>query len=264
MNIFVRELKANLKSLLVWSAIIALLIVMAVSKFSAFASDPATLKILDDLPKAVLDVFQMNTFNMTTIVGLYGIMYVYFALMAGLFAVMLGSDIISKEERDKTVEFSLTLPVARHQVITGKLLAAVVHCIAFELAIGVFSLIFTATYSPDGAFYRFLALILVALFVTQMVFLAIGILLGAALKQYKQASSIAVAVLMITYIFSILMDLEKNLNFLRYFTPFKYFNLLTLLNESKFEPFYLVLSLLIVAASLGAAYWAYARRDLYI
>ena len=42
MNIFMRELKANLKSLLIWSGIILLLIIMAVVKFSAFAGDPST------------------------------------------------------------------------------------------------------------------------------------------------------------------------------------------------------------------------------
>lgn len=40
MAIFFRELKANLKSLLIWSAIIALLIVIAVAKFAAFAGNP--------------------------------------------------------------------------------------------------------------------------------------------------------------------------------------------------------------------------------
>ena len=39
MNIFLRELKANLRSLLIWSAIIILLIFMAVTKYSAFAGD---------------------------------------------------------------------------------------------------------------------------------------------------------------------------------------------------------------------------------
>jgi hypothetical protein len=33
---------------------------------------------------------------------------------------MWGSDIISKEERDKTIEFSLTLPVKRSKLISGK------------------------------------------------------------------------------------------------------------------------------------------------
>ena len=44
MNIFLRELKANLKSLVIWSVIITVLIIMAVSKFTAFAGDPETIE----------------------------------------------------------------------------------------------------------------------------------------------------------------------------------------------------------------------------
>ena len=40
MNIFVRELRANLKSLVTWSLIVTFLIIMAAAKFSGFANDP--------------------------------------------------------------------------------------------------------------------------------------------------------------------------------------------------------------------------------
>ncbi|MGE5225083.1 MAG: ABC transporter permease subunit, partial [Omnitrophica WOR_2 bacterium] len=106
MNIFFRELKANLKSLIIWSVIIFLLIMIAVAKFSAFASDPQMLKILDSLPPAMLDALNMRAFNLTTLSGFYGLMFIYFGLMGAIAAAMWGSDIISKEERDKTVEFS--------------------------------------------------------------------------------------------------------------------------------------------------------------
>ena len=56
-------------------------------------------------------------------------MFTYFALMLSIAAAMWGSDIISKEERDKTVEFSLTLPVTRSRLVTAKALAALVNCI---------------------------------------------------------------------------------------------------------------------------------------
>mgnify|MGYP000943501761 FL=1 len=73
MNIFFRELKANLKSLLIWCFIIALLILIAVSKFAAFAGDPEMLKILDTMPPAVMEAMNMNAFNLTTLIGFYEI-----------------------------------------------------------------------------------------------------------------------------------------------------------------------------------------------
>ena len=111
MNIFRRELKANFKSLLIWAGVVILFVVLGVSKFSAYYNNPDMLQVLNDLPQQVLDVFNMQAFNLTTLSGFFGIMFSYYALLLSIAAAMWGADIISKEERDKTVEFSLTLPV---------------------------------------------------------------------------------------------------------------------------------------------------------
>ena len=264
MNIFLRELKANLKSLLIWSGFIVFFIYMGMAKFSAFAGDEEMMKMLEGFPQELLDVFQMNAFNLTTVSGFFGVMFTYFALITAIFAVMLGSDIISKEERDKTVEFSLTLPITRSKLITGKILAALVNCIVFVLVIWGGTILLSQSYGPDASFYEFLRLCIIALFFIEMIFLAIGVLLGCAMKQYKRANSVAVSLLLGTYFLSIISGLNENLEFLKYFSPFKYFNPVKLLNESKFEPVYLWISLGIVIVSVIGAYLTYSKRDLYI
>lgn len=264
MNIFFRELKANLKSLLIWSAVIALLIIMAVAKFSAFAGDPELLKMLDSMPPALLEALSMRAFNLTTLSGFYGIMLIYFALMSAIAAAMWGSDIISKEERDKTVEFSLVLPVSRSRVITAKALAALVNCIAFVLITWGVSFVATLSYKPDAAFYSFLALEMQAMFIIELIFLAIGLLLGCAMKQYKRSGSTAVAIILAAYFLSILAAMNANLDFLKYFTPFKYFDAGELFRTGRMNGTYLVISAAIVVACVAAAYWRYNRRDLYI
>jgi ABC-2 type transport system permease protein len=264
MNIFLRELKANLKSLVIWSVIIALLIMLAVAKFSAFAGDPEMLKMLDSMPPALLDALSMRGFNLTTISGFYGVMLIYFALMAAIAAAMWGSDSISKEERDKTVEFSLVLPVTRSRVVTAKALAALVNCIAFVLITWGVSLVAVRSYNPDQAFYNFLALEMQAMFVIELIFLALGLLLGCAMKQYKLSGSAAVAIILVTYFMSIVSAMQKDLDFLKYFTPFKYFDAGELFRNGKMDGTYLLLSATIIIVSVAAAYWSYNKRDLYI
>ncbi len=123
-------------------------------------------------------------------------MFTYFALLLGIAAAMWGSDVISKEERDKTVEFALTLPVTRSRVVTAKALAALVNCITLLLVTWGVSLVSAQSYAPDDKFYRFLALLMLALFILELIFLAIGLFLGCAMKRYKQVTSVAVAVLL--------------------------------------------------------------------
>jgi ABC-2 type transport system permease protein len=264
LNIFIHEVKANLKSLLIWSGILALLIMIAVAKFSAFAGDPSMLAILDTMPPAFLDALSMRAFDLTTIAGFYGVMAVYFGLMAAIAAAMWGSEIISKEERDKTVEFSLVLPVSRNRVITAKALAALVNCIGFVLITWVVSMVAVRPYAPDQAFYNFLGLEMLAMLVIELIFLAIGLLLGCAMKQYKHSGSTAVAIILTAYILSVLSNMQADLDFLKYFTPFRYFTASDLMHKGALDAGYLLLSAVIIAASLIWAYWVYNKRDLYI
>ena len=264
MNIFIRELKANFKSLVIWCVIIILLIMIAVAKFSAFAGDPEMLKILDAIPPVMLDAMSMRSFNLTTLSGFYGLMFIYFGLMGAIAGAMWGSDIISKEERDKTVEFSLVLPVSRSKVVTSKALAALVNCIAFVLITWAVSLAAVQSYNPDQAFYNYLALEMQAMFFIELIFLAVGLLLGCAMKQYKRSGSTAVAIIMATYFMSILAGMQENLDFLKYFTPFKYFDASQLFINGKMDGVYLVISAVLIIVCVAASYLVYNRRDLYI
>jgi ABC-2 type transport system permease protein len=264
MNIFLRELKANLKSLVIWSFILALLIMIAVAKFSGFAGNPDMLAILDSIPPAFLDALSMRSFNLTTLSGFYGIMFIYFGLMGAIAAAMWGSDTITKEERDKTVEFSLVLPVSRSKVITSKALAALINCIALVLITSAVSIVAVQKYTPDQAFYNFLAVEMQAMFVIELIFLAVGLLLGCALKQYKRASSIAISIILATYFLSVLSGLQKNLENLKYLTPFKYFDPGELFRTNQMDGKYLVLSAAIIVICVAAAYLTYNKRDLYI
>jgi ABC-2 type transport system permease protein len=119
-------------------------------------------------------------------------------------------------------------------------------------------------YQPDREFYRFLSIGMLAIFIMQMIFLAVGIFLGCGMKQYRRASSVAVSILLVTYFLSIMASLNKNLEFVKFFSPFKYFDPVTLLRESKIEITFLGLSVGIIAVCLVGAYISYSKRDLYI
>jgi ABC-2 type transport system permease protein len=206
----------------------------------------------------------MNAFNLTTLSGFFGVMYAYFGLLLSISAAMWGSDIISKEERDKTVEFSLTLPVTREKLITAKIGAALFNSIVLNLITWGALYLSAQQYDPDQGFYDFVVTGMLALFLMQLIFLAVGILLGCSMKQHKRSSAAAVSVLLGTYFFSIISGLYEELEFLKYLSPFKYFDPALILNESKIEPVYMWLTAGIVVVSLISAYVSYTRRDLYI
>jgi ABC-2 type transport system permease protein len=206
----------------------------------------------------------IQVFNLTTVTGFFGLMFTYYALLLSIAAVMWGSDIITKEERDKTVEFSLTLPVTRSRLVTAKTLAALVNCILLLLITWGASVAAAAQYEAEPGFQRFVALMMLAAFIMELIFLAIGIFLGCAMKRYKRVTAVAVAVLLGTYFLSIIQALNKDLDFVKYLTPFKYFDARLLLGNSPFDLTFIGLSLAIILVCMVGAYLTYARRDLYI
>ena len=264
MNIFKRELKANFRSLLIWGGVVILFTILGVSKFSAYYNNPDMLSFLNSLPESLLKILNTQAFNLTTVTGFFGIMFIYSALLLSISAAMWGSDIIAKEQRDKTVEFSLTLPVTRSRLVFSKTLAALVNCVILLLITWAVSLVTAQPYQPDAEFYRFISLCMLALFILQLVFLAIGVLLGCALKRYKMASSMALFVLLATYFISVAITLNQDLAFLKFLSPFAYFDPASLLHDSSLNLGFVGLSIAIVAASLFAAKMAYEKRDLYI
>ncbi|MBK7920676.1 MAG: ABC transporter permease subunit [Chloroflexi bacterium] len=99
-----------------------------------------------------------------------------------------------KEERDKTVEFALTLPVTRQKLITFKVLAMVINSIALLLVTWGAVLANATAYQTDSQFYSFVSLSMLALFMLQLIFLAVGVFLGCAVSHYKRAGSLAVSI----------------------------------------------------------------------
>jgi ABC-2 type transport system permease protein len=58
--------------------------------------------------------------------------------------------------------------------------------------------------------------------------------------------------------------MQQKLDFLKYFTPFKYFDAGELFRSGRMDGMFLLLSAAIIVVCVVLAYLAYNRRDLYI
>ena len=264
MTFFLHEFKLNFKSLLVWTVVIALLIVIAVMKFSGFVGNEASLAIMDSIPPQLLDAMQMRSFNLTTLEGFFGVMFIYFALMGAMAAAMWGSDAISREERDRSAEFSLVLPVSRSRVVTTKLLAALANCVLFVLFTWLISIYAVKVYAPSAAFYQFLRLEMLAMYLLELIFLAIGVMLACALKDHKLGGSIAIGIILGAYFMSVIANISPKLDWLKSINPFSWFDAVTFFNTGALKTSSLILTAILVVTCLLVAYFSYEKRDLVI
>ncbi|GAA0177590.1 ABC transporter permease subunit [Clostridium sediminicola] len=265
MNIFLREMKANRKALIIWCVSVFLLVAMGMVKYAGLAeSGDAINEMMNQLPKGMKAVFGLGTLNLTEVSGYYGMFFLYFLLMGTTHAAMLGANIISKEERDKTVEFLLVKPSNRNKIITAKLLAALVNVIIFNISTLISSIIFVGIHNKGESINKEIVLLMVAMFILQLIFLAIGSTMAAISRRPKTAASAATGIMLITFLISVAIDMNDKLDKLKYFTPFKYFKAADLMFGYGFDRFFVVLSATIIVMFIGITYVFYNKRDLYV
>lgn len=263
MNIFFRELKAHRRSLIIWSIAILFMIVSAIGKFSAYAESGQSMnELLSQIPKSMKAVLGMGSFDLTTISGFYGMFYLYIVLMAGIHASMLGANIISKEERDKTAEFLMVKPVSRMTIITAKLFASLFNIMIFNLVTLVLSIVLLGKYASGEDITGEILILMAGMFFLQLIFLSIGTGIAAVSKHPKPVASIATAVLLVCFILSSAINMYSKLDVFKYITPFKYFEAEKLLKEGGFQPVFLTLSFVMVTALIYGTYVFYRKRDL--
>ena len=263
MNVFLRELKAHRKSLIFWCIGMFAMVGSGMAKYGAYRDSGTSINsLMKQLPKAVQIIFGVGSFDLSKAIGFYGVLYLYLIVMATIHAAVLGAEIISKEERDKTSEFLFAKPVKRTKIITAKLLAALANMIALNIVTLLSSIWMVGYYNKSGPVNHDILVLMAGMFVLQSIFLSIGMSVAAIVKKPKSAVSIATAVLLATFILSIVIDVNHKLKFLRYATPFKYYDANNILPAGKLDPGYLALSALIILALLTVTYRFYAKRDL--
>ncbi|MCE5345323.1 MAG: ABC transporter permease [Bacteroidales bacterium] len=262
MNIFLREMKANRKALIIWSVSMFLLVLSGMGKYTAYSSG-ATSDIFSKMPyslKALLGI----SFDVTTMSGFFAFLFPYLEITAAIHAVLLGSGIIAKEERDKTTEFLMVKPVSRATIITSKFLAALVNVMIINVVTLISSIYLAAAYSNGKDISSEVAAFLLSMFIVQLIFLSLGALLAAVLKNAKASGSLAAGILFGCYVISKITDLTDRVNFLNVLSPFKYFSYQNIVNGNGLSLDIVILSILLMAVFTISTYFFYNQRDLSI
>lgn len=263
MNVYRREIRSSLKSMIFWCLGVIVFLAASVQKYSALSLDPASLNIMYQLPQALQDMLGVGYLDFTRLSGFYGMIHPYLVLMAAVHASMLGAVIVSKEERDRTGEFLYTKPAPRGRVLAEKALAALTAVLALNLVIWASSLALIQSGGEDlgGA----IAPLMAGLFLTQLVFLSLGVASAAVVARPKAATGIATGVMMAAYLLSVAIDVSGRMGALKAFTPFQYFDARRIVGRGEgLDPWYVALSLALTAALTAAAWLRFHKRDLRV
>lgn len=263
MNIYIRELRAHRKSLIIWCIGMAFMAIGGMSKYSAAlgAGVGSMNELIAKMPKSLQNLCGIGVFDLSVALDYFGLMFLYIALLAAVHAVMLGAGIISKEERDKTVEFLMVKPVLRAKIITAKLLSALTMLIILNIVTFVSGFYILSKYSKDLPFAAGLTKLMLGMLVLQILFAVLGALLAAVFSKPKLSAAAGTGILLEMFMLSMVIDITGRFSFLKYFTFFKYFDAKDIL-KTGYRLAFPVITVILLCAALCGTYYYYKKRDL--
>lgn len=263
MNVFSKEMKSNIKSLIIWCCAQVFIIYAGMMKYQGFSDSNVDMnKLMAGFPKEVMVVFGVGSVDLSQVAGFYSVFFLYFMLLAAIHAVMFGAVVVSKEERDHCADFIYTRPIRRFQVIMPKLLAGVINILIFNMVTFAASVFFISQHNDGDGLFNKVSLTMLALFILQLFFLALGALFGTTLKNTKLATSVSSAFVLGFFLLSVAVDLYDKLDFLKIVTPFKYFEGSVLMIDGRLSFYSAVILLIASGIFIGVSFFAFNKRDL--
>lgn len=261
MNIYRRELRFMRSSVLIWAFALCLVMLMFISIYPAFSRDIDTSKqLLEQFPPQIRQMLGISLSAFFTFIGFYAYTFTYATLAGAVQAMILGVNMVTKEDIAKTSDFLLSKPVSRSKVFIGKLAAVLTALLTTWLLFTGGTYLLAIVFGVGEIdVQKFLAMA-GAFFMVQLWFMAFGILLSRLIKKVKSVVSLSLSCVFGFFIVGLigaLLDDEK----IRLISPLKYFRYMDYVVNGSFEAKYLGLAAVSIAVMLVVAYIIYIKKD---
>lgn len=262
-TIFAHELAMSWRSVVAWSVAIAALLVLYLSMFSSLAADTELLNtMLSRFPPALLAAFGMTRVNLATVLGYFSLVFLLIQLCLAIQAANYGFGLVSVEEREWTADFLLAKPVARPQIMTSKLLAALVGLAVTNAATWISSYGLLELFRGDKPYdVHLLAMVLLTIAPFQLFFLAAGLVISLLVKRVRNVVPFSMALAFGLYVLNVFGDMLGE-SVLEKVTPFRHFDARHIISGAAYDAPLVAVSVAVSVACLVASYVLYVKRDI--
>jgi ABC-2 type transport system permease protein len=262
-NIFRHEFRARLRSVLIWSAGIALLIGFYLSIYPSFAGQAALMdEMISKFPPELAAAFGLGNMDLASVIGFFSFLFVFVQLCLAIQASNYGFGLVSVEEADLTADFLLSKPVSRGQVLTSKLLAAICSLVVTDFVVWAASYVSVVIFRDGRDFDAgLLALILLSVLIFQFFFLSVGLLISLLVRRVRSVTPYGLGLAFGMYVLSAFSGVFGDVA-LEYLTPFKHFDAAAMAQDGGYNTPLVLLNLGVSLLALVLSYWLYLRRDI--
>ncbi len=259
-----REFKINKKSLIIWISVCIFLYLMVFLVYPSITNNEnidAINQMVEIFPESVLKAFNMDIASISSVFGWFKTEgYMYLSLVLGIYASILGSTILLKEENDKTIEFLYAKPLKRKDIVTAKILCGIINISIFIIIITIFNLIGMAL-SNDLELKLFLLLSLSPILTSLSLFF-VSMLVSTFLHKTKNATSLAFALVFISYFLQIVSLLSDKVKFLKYLSFFTLSEARTIILNGRVDYINILIAIVISLICSFFIFYKYKRKEL--
>ena len=194
--------------------------------------------------------------------GLYARVLNLGLLTGAVQAMNLGTGVISREVRERTVDFLLTRPISRASVLRQKLLTVFLLILVTDLVFMAADWGLIQAWIDDPFQFRTFFISTSSLFLVQLFFVSFGFLLGSVLPRIKSVIAVSLPAVFGFYIvglFDTLVGEEK----IKYMTPFKFFNVNMLTAGGGYELRMLIYLAVLSVGALFTSFVVFQKKDIH-
>ena len=261
---FKRELKINLKSFIIWTFILIGLFLVVFLVYPSIVNSE-NMEMMDEMmkmfPEEMLKAFNMDISSIDSAFGwLKTEGFVFVLLITGIYSGILGSNILLKEESDKTIEYLNSVPVTRKNIVINKILCGLLYIILMIAIIGIFNFI---GLSLSGEFERksYILLSITPIFSSIVIF-AICLFLSTFTHKTKKTIGISLGIVFASYFLNIISEIGESTEFLKYISIFTLADIRNVIINESINPLMIVLTIGITVVFMILTTIRYEKKEL--
>lgn len=264
MNIFLFELKSLRKNTIIWTCSLFALAAIYLSLFPSIAKDAADFKnLLGGYPQAIRDMLGIQLDSIATLLGFYSMIFAFILLGGAIQAMNLGLSMLSKESRERTADFLLVKPVSRTAITSSKILASLTSLLLTNAVFFLASFLLANAVNTGNLDFKLFFLINITLLFIQIIFFSLGLVVSVFFKTLKSVLPLSLGITLALYMVGSLLASGADAEIVRYFSPFKYFEIPYIINHGSYEMPYLLTGLIITVVSIAVSYVVYNKKDIH-
>lgn len=261
---FSREFKINFKSFCIWCIVTMLLFLVVFLVYPSILNGPeveSLNEMMKAFPEDILKAFNMDISSIDSAYGwLKSEGFVFILLIAGCYGGILGSNILLKEESDKTIEYLGTLPIKRTSIVFAKSLVGVIYITFFTIIVGIFNYI-GLDLSGDFDKKQYILLSITPLLSSITIFF-ICMFLSTFTNKTKKMLGVSLGFVLLSYVLNTLSSLSENIKFLQYFSVFTLADIRNVILNISIDVKMIAISIAISILFLALTIIRYKKKEL--